>query len=134
MELCLKWVHMARHELILRLDGALWLTFISKPPLTPKGATKIRNYKNKLVFFLFWIPNFWMFRSQKSGFPGPKILDFPTSKNLDFPASKKTHTAAGGRGADGRTDGRTADGRTADGGRRTADGRTADGGRIACSG
>ena len=34
----LKWVHMARYELILRLDGALWLTIISKPPLTPKKA------------------------------------------------------------------------------------------------
>ena len=30
----LKWVHMARYELILRLDGALWLRIISKPLLT----------------------------------------------------------------------------------------------------
>ena len=36
MEFDLKWVHMARYELILRLDGALWLTIISKAPLTPK--------------------------------------------------------------------------------------------------
>ena len=34
----LKWVHMARYELILRLDGALWLTIISKTPLTPRKA------------------------------------------------------------------------------------------------
>ena len=42
-EFDLKWVHMARYELILRLDGALWLTIISKPPLTQKeghGMTK----------------------------------------------------------------------------------------------
>ena len=33
MKFGLKWVHMARYELILRLDGALWLTIISKPLL-----------------------------------------------------------------------------------------------------
>ena len=37
MKFCLKWVHMARYELILRLDGALWLRIILKPLLTPKG-------------------------------------------------------------------------------------------------
>ena len=37
MKFGLKWVHMARYELILRLDGALWLTIIFKPLLTPKG-------------------------------------------------------------------------------------------------
>ena len=36
----LKWVHMARYELILRLDGALWLTIISKIPLTARKAMK----------------------------------------------------------------------------------------------
>ena len=40
MEIWLKWVHMARYELILRLDGALWLTIILKALLTPKGAIK----------------------------------------------------------------------------------------------
>ena len=35
MEFDLKWVHMPRYELILTLDGALWLTIISKTPLTP---------------------------------------------------------------------------------------------------
>ena len=36
----LKWVHMARYELILlvKLDGAVWLTIISKTPLTPRKA------------------------------------------------------------------------------------------------
>ena len=38
MKFCLKWVHMARYELILRLDGALWHTIISKPLSTPKKA------------------------------------------------------------------------------------------------
>ena len=36
MEIDLKWVHMARYELILRLDEALWLRIIFKPLLTPK--------------------------------------------------------------------------------------------------
>ena len=31
---------MARYELILRLDGALWLRIIFKPLLTPKMAHK----------------------------------------------------------------------------------------------
>ena len=40
MEIWLKWVHMARYGLVLRLDGALWLTIVFKPLLTPKGAIK----------------------------------------------------------------------------------------------
>ena len=40
MKFGLKWVHMARYELILRLDGALWLRIIFKPLLTPKRAIK----------------------------------------------------------------------------------------------
>ena len=40
MEIGLKWVHMARYEPILRLDGALWLTIISKALLTPQKAMK----------------------------------------------------------------------------------------------
>ena len=43
MEFGLKWVHMAQYELILRLDGALWLRIILKPLLTPKGAIKTPN-------------------------------------------------------------------------------------------
>ena len=38
MEFGLERVHVARYELILRLDGALWLTIIFRPLLTPKRA------------------------------------------------------------------------------------------------
>ena len=38
---------MARHELILRLDGALWLTIIFKTPLAPRRAMKIQNQQKK---------------------------------------------------------------------------------------
>ena len=37
MKFGLKWVHMARYELILRLDRALWLTIIFKPLPIPKN-------------------------------------------------------------------------------------------------
>ena len=50
MEFGLKWVHMARYEVILRLVRGLWLTIIFKPPLTPKGATKIKNRPTNYVF------------------------------------------------------------------------------------
>ena len=40
MEFGLKWVHMSRYELILKLDGALWLRIILKPLLTQEGALK----------------------------------------------------------------------------------------------
>ena len=49
MEIGLKWVHMARYELILRLDGALWLTIIFRPLLTPKGAIKIKQNLKKVL-------------------------------------------------------------------------------------
>ena len=38
MEFDLKWVHMVRYELALRLDGAQWLTIISKSPMSPRKA------------------------------------------------------------------------------------------------
>ena len=38
MKVGLTWVHMAWYELILRLDGALWLRIILKLLLTPKGG------------------------------------------------------------------------------------------------
>ena len=50
MEIGLKWVHMARYGLILRLERALWLTIIFKPLLTPKGAIKIQKFQ-KINFF-----------------------------------------------------------------------------------
>ena len=43
----LKWVHMARYELILGLDGALWHTIISGPLLTQKW--RIKNTKMALA-------------------------------------------------------------------------------------
>ena len=43
MELDLKWVHMAQYELILKLGGALWLTIIFKPLLTPNIAIQIKK-------------------------------------------------------------------------------------------
>ena len=32
MEFGLRWIHVARYGVILRLDGALWLRIISGPP------------------------------------------------------------------------------------------------------
>ena len=49
IEIGLKRVHMARYELILRLDGALWLRTIFKPLLTPKGAIKIKKIKKQVL-------------------------------------------------------------------------------------
>ena len=43
MEFDLKWVHMARYELILRLDGALWLRIMFTPLLTQKRAIQIQK-------------------------------------------------------------------------------------------
>ena len=54
MEFGLKWVHVARYELILRLDGALLLTIIFKPLLTPKRAITIQVESY-----------FWMFVTEK---------------------------------------------------------------------
>ena len=48
MEFYLKWVHMARYELILRLDGALWLRIIFKPLLTQKRAIKIKRKTQRI--------------------------------------------------------------------------------------
>ena len=48
MEFGLKWVHMAPYELILRLDGALWLRIIFKPLLTPKKVFKITKLPKNL--------------------------------------------------------------------------------------
>ena len=47
MEFDLKWVHMARYELIFKQDGTTWLRIILKPLLTSKGAIKDpRIHKN----------------------------------------------------------------------------------------
>ena len=52
MEFCLKWVHMARYGLILRLDGALWHTIISGPLLTQKRAMESSNIRKKVKHLL----------------------------------------------------------------------------------
>ena len=44
MEFGMKWVHMVRYGLILKLDGALWLTIIFRPPPDPKKC-----YENQHV-------------------------------------------------------------------------------------
>ena len=49
MEFDLKWVHMARYELILRLDGAIWLRIISEPLLTTKWRINVTPEMSKLV-------------------------------------------------------------------------------------
>ena len=49
MEFGLKWVHMARYELILRLDGALWLTIIFKPLQTQKIVYQHPKVKHKIA-------------------------------------------------------------------------------------
>ena len=54
MEFDLKWVRMARYELILRLDGALWVRIMLKPLLTPKTAiegSRIQEESKNIDFF-----------------------------------------------------------------------------------
>ena len=48
MKFGLKWVHMAQYELILRLDGALWLRIILKPLLTSKRAMEWPKIRKKV--------------------------------------------------------------------------------------
>ena len=52
MKNCLKWVHMARYGLILRLDGALWHTIILKPLLNPKRAMESSKIRKQLKHIL----------------------------------------------------------------------------------
>ena len=59
MKFGLKWVHMARYELILRLDGALWLTIIFKPLLTPKRAFTIQFESYFLIFVTENVSMIW---------------------------------------------------------------------------
>ena len=67
-----KWVHMARYGLILRLEGALWLTIIFKPLLTPQRA-----------FTIQFESYFWMFVTEKvSMIWNVKYLNKPRSKDL----------------------------------------------------
>ena len=43
MELDLKWVHVARYELLLKLGGALWLRIICGPLLIQKWSIHIKK-------------------------------------------------------------------------------------------
>ena len=52
----LKWVHMARYELILRQDGAIWLRIIFQPLLTFSGRPK--NPKIISMSPHWWKPTF----------------------------------------------------------------------------
>ena len=63
MKFGLKWVHMVRYELILNLDGALWLTIIFKPLLTPNRVITIQFESYIWLFVtgkvsMIWIVNF----------------------------------------------------------------------------
>jgi len=50
MQFDLKWVHMARYELILKLDGAPWLRIIFTPPPDPKkGYTNPKMTPKRMV-------------------------------------------------------------------------------------
>ena len=53
MKFGLKWVHMARYELILRLDGALWLRIILKPLLTQKWPISLKMTQKS------WLGSCW---------------------------------------------------------------------------
>ena len=50
---------MARCELILRLDGALWLTIIFKPLLTPQRAITIQFESYFWMFGTERVPVIW---------------------------------------------------------------------------
>ena len=59
MKIGLKWVHMARYGLILKLERALWLTIIFRPLLTPKGAIKIPKNPKKVLKSVPNQPSAW---------------------------------------------------------------------------
>ena len=45
----LKWVHMGRYGVILRLDGALWHTIIYEPLLPQKWPMQIKKMIKKSI-------------------------------------------------------------------------------------
>ena len=55
------------------------------------------------ICLIFWIPHFWMSRSQTSGLSDFQKSGFPDFPKPGFPGFQKIH---GGRGADWRMDGR----------------------------
>ena len=62
MKIGLKWVRMGRYGLILRLDGALWLTIIFKPLLTQKRAITIQCESYFGVFVTEKVSMIWNVR------------------------------------------------------------------------
>ena len=56
MKFGLKWFHMARYELILKLDGALWLGIILKPLLTPNSAIEFPKIRRKTIKNILGLP------------------------------------------------------------------------------
>ena len=78
MEFGLKWVHIARYELILRLDGALWLRIIFKPLLTPKRAITIQFDSYVCLFVtekvsMIWNVRMWRYLHTKGPIESPAI-------------------------------------------------------------
>ena len=70
MQFGLKWIHMARYELILRLDGALWLRIIFKPLLTPKTTIQIKKIPKRCEGRAKRGPELLVY-DKKSKFSGP---------------------------------------------------------------
>ena len=75
MEFCLKWVHMGRYELILRLDGALWLPIIFKPLLTPKRAITIQFESYFWLFVTEKVSMTWNVRAGMAGLWGGSLTN-----------------------------------------------------------
>ena len=65
MKIALKWVHMARYGVIFKLDGALWLTIIFKPLLTPKRAVTIQFESYFWLFVTEKVSMIWNVRLTK---------------------------------------------------------------------
>ena len=87
MIFCLKWVHMARYELILKLDGALWLRIISKPLLTPKMAMqgqKIQKEFNKIGIFHYRDQGPWQSKFVRKSPKSPKTPTSPGSAECQW--------------------------------------------------
>ena len=88
----LKWVHMARYELILRLDGALWLTIIFKPLLTPKRAFTIQFDSYVWMFVTEHVSMIWNVSSQFAFF---QVLEIQVLAPLGLRSKNKVFELSG---------------------------------------
>ena len=100
MELGLKWVHMGRYEVILRLDGALWLTIIFNPLLTPKRAITIQfeSYFGMFVtenVSMLWNVSMLRFDSEHLRFEWTLSLLFAAAAAVKASDLKSTHASVG---------------------------------------